>query len=81
MQGGFIGPDVLSLKTRELGCGAGDWEADWAEYSSNHHPRLDTGLSQASAIKESRLVLCSAPSVPQPVEQSRRRPLLGPSPG
>ena len=26
------------------------------------------------------LVLCSAPSVPQPVVQSRRRPLLGPSP-
>ena len=26
-------------------------------------------------------VLCSAPSVPQPVVQSRRRPLLGPSPG
>ena len=51
MQGGFIGPDVLSLKTRELGCGAGDWEADWAEYSSNHHPRLNTGLSQASATE------------------------------
>ena len=30
---------------------------------------------------EVRLVLCSAPSVPQPVVQSRRRPLLGPSPG
>ena len=28
-----------------------------------------------------RLVLCNAPSVPQPVVQSRRRPLLGPSPG
>ena len=27
------------------------------------------------------LVLCSAPSVPQSVVQSRRRPLLGPSPG
>merc|ERR1712155_463935 len=27
------------------------------------------------------LVLCSAPSVPQPVVQSRRRLLLGPSPG
>ena len=27
------------------------------------------------------LVLCVAPSVPQPVVQSRRRPLLGPSPG
>ena len=26
-------------------------------------------------------VLCSARSVPQPVVQSRRRPLLGPSPG
>ena len=26
-------------------------------------------------------VMCSAPSVPQPVVQSRRRPLLGPSPG
>ena len=30
---------------------------------------------------DSRIVLCSAPSVPQPVVQSRRRPLLGPSPG
>ena len=29
----------------------------------------------------SKVVLCSAPSVPQPVVQSRRRPLLGPSPG
>ena len=28
-----------------------------------------------------KLVLCSAPSGPQPVVQSRRRPLLGPSPG
>ena len=27
------------------------------------------------------VVLCSVPSVPQPVVQSRRRPLLGPSPG
>ena len=27
------------------------------------------------------IVLCSAPSVPQPVVQSQRRPLLGPSPG
>ena len=31
--------------------------------------------------KEEEVVLCSAPSVPQPVVQSRRRPLLGPSPG
>ena len=30
--------------------------------------------------KEEEVVLCSAPSVPQPVVQSRRRPLLGPSP-
>ena len=28
-----------------------------------------------------KVVLCSSPSVPQPVVQSRRRPLLGPSPG
>ena len=28
-----------------------------------------------------QVVLCSTPSVPQPVVQSRRRPLLGPSPG
>ena len=27
------------------------------------------------------IVMCSAPSVPQPVVQSWRRPLLGPSPG
>ena len=32
-----------------------------------HHRALDVDL-------------CSAPSVPQPVVQSRRRPLLGPSP-
>ena len=31
--------------------------------------------------KEEEVVLCSTPSVPQPVVQSRRRPLLGPSPG
>ena len=31
-------------------------------------------------LGECRLVLCSAPSVPQPVVQSRRMPLLGPSP-
>ena len=28
-----------------------------------------------------KVVLCKAPSVPQLVVQSRRRPLLGPSPG
>ena len=33
------------------------------------------------AVRRTELVLCSAPSVPQPVVQSRRRPLLGPSPG
>ena len=32
-------------------------------------------------LPTNRLVLCKAPSVPQPVVQSRRRPLLGPSPG
>ena len=32
-------------------------------------------------FKATALELCSAPSVPQPVVQSRRRPLLGPSPG
>ena len=32
-------------------------------------------------MRGSSVVLCSAPSVPQPVIQSRRRPLLGPSPG
>ena len=37
------------------------------------HPRL--------LGAEALVVLCSAPSVPQPVVQSRRRPLLGPSPG
>ena len=37
--------------------------------------------SELVAVQNTRLVLCSAPSVPQPVVQSRRRPLLGPSPG
>ena len=36
------------------------------------HAPADAGLE---------VMLCSAPSVPQPVVQSRRRPLLGPSPG
>ena len=36
---------------------------------------------QQPAASQSRIVLCSAPSVPQPVVQSRRRPLLGTSPG
>ena len=36
---------------------------------------------QVKKSEEKYLVLCSAPSVPQPVVQSRRRPLLGPSPG
>ena len=39
---------------------------------------LSTLYQQAS---HSILELCSAPSVPQPVVQSRRRPLLRPSPG
>ena len=37
----------------------------------------DILIIQGSSI----LVLCSAPLVPQPVIQSRRRPLLGPLPG
>ena len=37
---------------------------------------VTTNQSQRSILE-----LCSAPSVPQPVVQSRRRPLLGPSPG
>ena len=36
------------------------------------HPPADAGLG---------VVKCSAPSVPQPVVQSQRWPLLGPSPG
>ena len=32
-------------------------------------------------LAEPVVELCSTPSVPQPVVQSRRRPLLGPSPG
>ena len=70
VQGGFIGPDVLSLKTRELGCGAGDWEADWAEYSSNHHPRLNTGLcSVLNTIEKSAETVIA------------ETPLCGPTPG
>ena len=39
----------------------------------------EVGVGTSGRIGQ--LVLCSAPSVPQPVVQSRRRPLLGPSPG
>ena len=35
----------------------------------------------STGCARSGVVLCVAPSVPQPVVQSRRRPLLGPSPG
>ena len=37
--------------------------------------------SDAKVAHVSRVVLCSAPSVPQPVVQSQKRPPLGPSPG
>ena len=36
---------------------------------------------QVQYLLDMILVLSSAPSVPQPVVQSLRRPLLGPSPG
>ena len=37
-------------------------------------------LPQMQVRMRDNRVLCSAPSVPQPVVQSRRRPLVGPSP-
>ena len=43
--------------------------------------RTRRGAGGSRAMVRYLLVLCSAPSVPQPVVQSRRRPLLGPSPG
>ena len=42
---------------------------------------LDEKSEKLEGANNFRLVLCSSPSVPQPVVQSRRRPLLGPSPG
>ena len=54
-------------------------------------PHYDTTLEIEEIVRSweqkqvrcdwSRVELCSTPSVPQPVVQSRRRPLLGPSPG
>ena len=41
----------------------------------------DVAAVHEAAQRPLRVVLCSAPSVPQPVVQSWRRPLLGPSPG
>ena len=43
--------------------------------------RSRSSSSSSRSSYSSRLVLCRAPSVPQPVVQSQRRPLLGPSPG
>ena len=45
--------------------------------------KLDVLVNNAGVLEMGSIevVLCSAPSVPQPVVQSRRRPLLGPSPG
>ena len=49
---------------------------------TSHHLHQGPGLPAASHHHEGSLLeLCSAPSVPQQVVQSRRRPLLGPSPG
>ena len=61
-----------------------------ADVKSLEHPTLKVPyeilnkkfrIAQKHLDREVSLVLCSTPSVPQPVVQSRRRPLLGPSPG
>ena len=53
-----------------------------AASSGDGDPHHVTRYAGACAdCEDQELVLCSAPSVPQPVVQSRRRPLLGPSPG
>ena len=45
-------------------------------------PRTPSSSATLVTVSTASLVvLCSAPSVPQPVLQSRRRPLLGLSPG
>ena len=73
------GPGAWILPAAEGGAGAG----------AGQQPHLSRLSSETRACDEDRdivtgecwLVLCSAPSVPQPVVQLRRRPLLGPSPG
>ena len=75
------GPGAWILPAAEGGAGAGA--------GAGQQPHLSRLSSETRACDEDRdivtgecwLVLCSDPSVPQPVVQSRRRPLLGPSPG
>ena len=67
-------PDILTptfLAAHELGLLVADFSPLRA-----HRAWLDTIVKNLSSVE-----LCSASSVPQPVVQSRRRPLLGPSPG
>ena len=83
MQGGAVLWTLAALASL-LGPAAAQFTRD-----SLYHAMNDRGVylpddynsDLPPAQVRSAVVLCSAPSVPQPVVQSRRRPLLGPSPG
>ena len=70
-------------------CGGWDWFLYFSPLAAKLHkykinpvyPSMKQIRHDAGVTGRSHLVLCSAPSVPQPVVQSRRRPLIGPSPG
>ena len=54
---------------------------DLAEHDPGEDAPDGAGEGEDDGVHHLGVVLCKAPSVPQPVVQSRRRPLLGPSPG
>ena len=77
---GLLGPALGHQPPRGLGQHPPREEEEGERRHGDHLDDLPGG-DQVTCSTVSSLVLCSAPSVPQPVVQSRRRPLLGPSPG
>ena len=68
------GPPTPSRRTSGARARRGGWRRTAAPPVCGARPASSPAVTRW-------LVLCSAPLVPQPVVQSQRRPLLGPSPG
>ena len=79
--GGRVLDDVPDPALGPVGGQGHVGEAGLEQGQQGHHQILGGEEPESSACYLSRIVPQIDPSVPQPVVQSRRRPLLGPSPG